>query len=129
MTDDEQKIICMEIAKSCMWGNGGIAAVIIEKLDQAIPMNTPWGVAYRAHGREARREAVGVIRDEAELVALLSRGYWLCNYQPGQMSLNSPPPTNGLARYVVGDLAEKYGKTHDAWNYGICERERAARDT
>jgi hypothetical protein len=126
MTDDEQRTICMEIAKACMWGQEGIACVILEKLQAALPMAEPWEVVYRKNTREARYQAVGVIRDEAELRKWLSRGYWLCNYQPGQLSLNNPPPMNGLAMYVVGELAEEYGKRHDAWNYGIYERERAA---
>lgn len=104
MTEDEQKTICKEMAKACMWGQGGIASVILDKLDKALPMRASWKGVYRDNQRDAVREHMGVLDDEDELLRYMSRGYWLCNGD----SLFNPPPMNGLCMYVSDRLYQKY---------------------
>lgn len=122
MTNEEQMMICKAIARSCMWGQRGIGSVILDELQKQFPMERKWQEVHREHAKEAKREAVGVVKDEAELQFWLSRGYWLCNYEPGELSLFNPPPMNGLHMYVVGEMADQYGKLHDPHNYGVCQQ-------
>lgn len=110
MTEAEQTTICREMAKACMWGQGGIASVILEKLDKALPMERAWKAVYDDNSRDAKREHMGVINDELELQGYLSRGYWLTNGD----SLFNPPPMNGLCMYVSPALYEKY-KPWSSW--------------
>lgn len=107
MNAEEQVAICKAIAVSCMWGQGGIASVILETMDvdgPAAPRG--WLEVYREVSKPARRESVGVITERAELTRLLSRGYWLCNHDEDGCSLFNPPPMNGLAKYVSKELAD-----------------------
>lgn len=108
MSDDERVAICKAIAASCMWGQGGIASVIIEELDKVLPTDPSWREVYAANSKAARRESVGVLTDEARLASYLSRGYHLCNYDEDGCSLFNPPPMNGLAMYVSKELAERH---------------------
>ncbi len=125
MTEAEQIVICKVLAKSCMWGQGGIAAVILDGLERSMPMS--WHRIYAENDQQARDDATGVVVDEAELRDYLARDYRLCNYRPGRMSLHrSPAHGGGLWRAVIGELAEKYGQTHDAWNYRVYQERAAA---
>lgn len=124
MTNDEQIAICKAIAKSCMWGQSGIASVILDEFERKLPMQ--WRGVYDAHAREAKREAVGVVTDEAEVHRLLRRGYWLTNYQPGEMSIFNPPPMNGLYMYLSAELAERYGPNYDSHNYAVWQSRAAS---
>lgn len=125
MTSEEQIKICKVIAKACMWGHGSIAIVILGGLQEKMPTDPNWEAVYSDNVKTAAREAVGIVKDEAELLGWLSRGYWLTNYEPGELSLFNPRPMNGLAKYVVGDLADKYGRTHDQWNFDIYENQKS----
>lgn len=109
MTDNEQKAICKAIAVSCMWGQGGIASVILDRLDANGPEGPQsWNAAYREVAKTAERESVGVIESESELRGYLSRRYWLVNFDEDGCSLFNPPPMNGLAKYVSKELAAKH---------------------
>lgn len=113
MTAEEQVAICKAIAVSCMWGQGGIATVILERMDSKGPAAPRgWMEVYLEVEKSAKRESVGVITDRAELDRWLSRGYWLCNYSEDGCALFNPPPMNGLSKYVSKELAnEEKAKT------------------
>ena len=124
MTNDEQDAICKAIAVSCMWGQGGIASVILERMDDAVPMERSWRSVYRAVRKQATRESVGVISDEEELKRYLNPfsnphayfnagRYWLTNFDEDGCSLFNPPPMNGLSKYVSKELADKYRPRYD----------------
>ena len=102
-----------------MWGHGGIGSVIIDGLQKKFPTKPTWREVMDANSKTAKHEAVGVVKSEDELQRWLSQGYWLTNYEPGELSLFNPPPMNGLAMYVLGELAEKYAPRHDPWNYRV----------
>ena len=108
MDDVERTTICKAIARSCMWGQGGIASIILDRLQEVLPTDPSWREMYREHEKAAKREAVGVIDDEDKLRFWLRRGYWLVNFDADGASLFNPPPMNGLYSYVSKDLAEKY---------------------
>jgi len=110
MSEEERIAICKAIAASCMWGHGGIAAVIIEELDKRLPAELAWRQIYDANVKAAKRESVGVITDEAVLESRLKSGYWLTNWDDDGCSLFNPPPMNGLDAYVSKDLAERRRK-------------------
>lgn len=106
MTAEEQVAICKAIAVSCMWGQGGIASVILERMDSNGPAGPRgWTEVYREVQKPATRESLGVITERAELDRWLGRGYWLCNYDEDGCSLFNPPPMNGLSQYVSKELA------------------------
>lgn len=108
MTEEEQAEVCRVIAVSCMWGHGGIAHVIMEGLDRALPQPVPWGDLYQRNQKQVTRAHVGCITEESDLDYWLSRGYWLVNFDADGCSLFNPPPMNGLHKYVSKTLAEKY---------------------
>lgn len=108
MTEEERIETCKAIAVSCMWGHSGLASVIIERLDKALPSDPTWRQTYDANAKAAKRESVGVITDEKSLKSKLQRGYWLTNWDEDGCSLFNPPPMNGLAQYVSKELAEIY---------------------
>ena len=114
MTNEEQEKICRAIAVSCMWGQGGIASVILEGLDKTGPKtDTSWREVYSSVAKDARRQSMGVITDAKELDGYLRRGYWLVNYDEDGCSLFNPPPMNGLAKYVSKELADKHKKRQE----------------
>lgn len=118
MTDEEQDAICKAIAASCMWGHGGIGAVILDDLQERLPQARDWRAVHEAVKTSARHEAVGVADTELEIERLLTDGYALCNYQPGELAIFRPRKFGGgLHKYIIGDLADKYGKQHDEWNF------------
>lgn len=125
MTPKNQKAVCMAIAKACMWGQGGIASVILDDLQQALPTEPSWHDVYRGNHRQAVRDVVGVITDESELLFYIQQGYRLTNYQPGEMSLHRPSPAGGLVKLVSAELAEKYGPVYDSWNYQVHQARRS----
>lgn len=109
MTNEEQEQICRTIAVSCMWGQGGIASVILEGLDKSGPKSEMrWRDVYQTVAKDARRQSMGVITDAKELEGYLRRGYWLVNYDEDGCSLFNPPPMNGLAKYVSKELADNH---------------------
>jgi len=109
MTDEEQISICKQIAVTCMWGQGGIASVLLERLQEDGPAGPrPWPEVYRENAKAARRQYIGVITDEAELRRYLSRRYDICNHDEDGASLHHPPPMGGLAYYVSKELADKF---------------------
>lgn len=109
MTDGEQEQICRAIAVSCMWGQGGIASVILDRLDDKGPaMPKRWREVYQSVAKDAQRRQMGVITDQQELDRYLSRGYHLTNHDEDGCSLFNPPPMNGLAKYVSKELADKH---------------------
>lgn len=108
VSEEDQIAICKTIAVACIWGQGGIARVIIEDLDKNVKAFAPWEATYTANSKAARREHIGVIEDEQVLLTCLNLGYWLTNYDGDGCSVFYPPPTNGLHMYVSKDLAEKY---------------------
>jgi hypothetical protein len=108
MTRDEQDDVCRAIAVSCMWGQGGIASVILEELDRKSPLpEMSWTDAYKTVKSAATRSHMGVITEQAELDRYLSRGYWLANHDAEGCALFNPPPMNGLAKYVSKELAQQ----------------------
>lgn len=107
MTEEERIAICKAIAASCMWGHGGIAAVIIQALEKKLPAEVSWQQIYAENEKTAKRESVGVITDEAELQSRLRNGYWLTNWDDDGCSLFNPPPMNGLSAYVSKELAQR----------------------
>lgn len=117
MTNGEQVLVCKIIAKACMWGNGGLASVIIEELDKKLKQKENWSSVFKANKRISEYEATGVIKDEEELRSYLGRGYTLHNYKPGELALFFPGIGRGLAKYVVGELADKYGEIYDKHNF------------
>lgn len=118
MTDDEQDTICKVIAASCMWGFGGIGSVILDKLQARLPQARDWRKVHEALQQSAKYEAVGVVKSEAEIDRYLKDGFTLCNYAPGELSIFYPRTLGGgLCKYIVGDLADKYGVMHDPWNF------------
>lgn len=117
MTEEEQIAACKAIAASCMWGNSGLASVIIERLDKAIPCDPTWRQVYDANAKAAKRESVGVLSDEKTLKWMLQRGYWLTNWNEDGCCLFNPPPMNGLSQYVSKELAEKYRS--DRWPFFV----------
>lgn len=108
MTDDEQVQICKVMAAACMWGQGGIASVILEGLNKKVPLARSWVAVYRENAETAKKEHMGVLSDEEELRRYLGRGYWLTNGD----SLFNPPPMNGLCTYVSPELYTKYAPTY-----------------
>jgi hypothetical protein len=108
MTPEEQIKICNAITVSCMWGQGGISSVILERLQKFIPTDPSWESVARQHSRKAELDHIGIITDENELKSKMSRGYWLCNFENDVAALFNPPPMNGLCKYVEIKLAEKY---------------------
>ena len=61
---------------------------------------------------------------EERLDDYLRRGFWLTNYSPGKLDIFAPPPSNGCYGHIYGALADKLGKKHDSWNYGVCKKRR-----
>ena len=108
MTEDDQIAICKAIAVSCMWGQGGIAAVILERLDKKVPAPASWRAVYSDHAKGATREYIGDITDEAELIRRIDQGGWLVNFDEDGCDLFGPPPMNGLEKHVSKELADKY---------------------
>ena len=90
-----------------MWGHGGVASVIADKLQERFPLATSWEDVLAAVSKGAERSEVGVIDDEKELRFWLDRGYYLTNYDADGCSLFNPPPMNGLFKYVSKGLALK----------------------
>lgn len=125
MTRDEQILICKAIAKMAMWGRGD--GCLPQDLDKILPMTPSWQETYAAHKREAEHEHAGVVKDEEEVRFWLARGYRLTNYSPGEMMLFNPPPMGGLSKYLVGELAEKYGPIYDAHNFAVYKHRAAER--
>ena len=119
MQDTEQVAICKAIARSCMWGHGGIASVIVERIAKTVAAPEDWGKVFRENKRAAEYEAVGIITDRAELDRLLACGHYCCNYRHGELAVFNPPPMNGLYKYIIGSLADEYGERYDSWNYRI----------
>lgn len=108
MDEKEQIAICKAIAEACMWGQGGIASVIIDRLDKKVEAPRKWREVYVENSKAAQRESVGVLDDEDRLRIYLRQGYWLTNYNEDGCALFNPPPMNGLCMYVTKELAEKY---------------------
>lgn len=107
MTPDERNIICREIAILSMWGHGWIGSSLTEKLDKCLPQEPSWAELYGAMADNARRDHIGTITEEKELIDYLRRGYWLTNFDEIGCSLFNPPPMNGLRKYVAKPIAEK----------------------
>lgn len=126
MTEAECIEICKAVACACMWGHGGIGGVVIENLQRRLPLEPSWWLLYCAHKQAAEDEAVGYVKDQIELNALLSRGYRLYNYSPGRISVHNPAPMGGLYKFIVGSWADELGPIHDAHNYRVYQ-ERAKR--
>jgi hypothetical protein len=116
MTEQEQIEICKALAVTCMWGQGGIASVFLERLDRYGPAGPKgWYETYNARAKDAKRESMGVITDKAELDRYRALGYWVTNFDEDGASLFNPPPMNGLCKYVSKELAEplrKRERTH-----------------
>ena len=110
MTRDEQVKICYILAKISMFGHGWVGSTAIDDLQKHLPTDPSWQQVYGDNARQARYDAVGVVKDEKELMYWLSRGYWVTNYnaKDHELALFNPPPMNGLNKYVIGDLADKY---------------------
>lgn len=128
MESNAQRVICKEIIKACMWGHMGIASCIFENLDERLPREHSWQELARSLETEARHEAVGVVTTEEEVGEYLNSRYRLTNYSPGELKIFWNYRGGGLHKYIVGPLAEKYGKIHDPWNFGVYERRRALSD-
>jgi hypothetical protein len=108
VSDEDRLKIVEAIIRACMWGQGGIAGVILENLDKTAPDDLSWQALYRQNYKRVNREAVGVIVDEGVLRNYLGSGYWLVNFDEDGCSLFNPPPMNGLASYVSKELADKH---------------------
>lgn len=107
--DEEVRIqIVKAMAIAGMWGNSGVMHVALDSMDKRIPFVPTWRDLYSQHAKEAKREEMGVIVAEEELICWLGRGYWLTNPDDDGCSLFNPSPMNGLAKYVSRDLADKY---------------------
>lgn len=129
MTPEEQIAICKAIAKSCMWGQGGLGMVILDELQRVCPTDQAhsWRAVHDAHEKEARREAVGVVTSEEEIKYYIRERYYLCNYQPGELSIHYPSHIGGgLCKYVVGELAEKFGPIYDPHNWEVFQKRASA---
>lgn len=87
-----------------MWGQGGIQSVILDELDEQMPMDRSWRDVSNENSKQAKMEHIGVITDDFELLDYLSRGYWLTNGD----SLFNPPPMNGLCKYVSPELYQRH---------------------
>jgi hypothetical protein len=124
MTENEQIKVCKAIASACMWGQGGLAHVIIEKLEENVKCKDKWEDVFKENKKNAEYETTGIVKDEKELEYYLSQKYTLHNYQPGELALFYPWLGGGLAKYIVGDLADKYGEIYDSWNFRVY-KERA----
>ena len=64
------------------------------------------------------------VKTRADLRDWFLRGYFVCNYQPGRVTLMAPRG-GGSAGYIYGDSAEELGREHDAWNVEVFEKRRA----
>lgn len=107
MDEKEQITICREIAVACMWGQGGIASVILDRLEKALPQERRWQEVYSENAKQAKRDSVGVITDMGELRRRIRDGYSLCNHDSDGASLHYPSRSGGgLAKYVSKELAE-----------------------
>jgi hypothetical protein len=114
MTNEERDDICRAIAVSCMWGQGGIASVILEELQRRVPLpDKTWAEAYNSISKAAQRDSVGVVTEQSDLDWHLQRGYWLANFDADGCALFNPPPMNGLSRYVSKELADAYKAQQD----------------
>lgn len=111
MTEEEQVAICRQLAVTCMWGQSGIANVLLDGLDRNVHAPKPWREVYAEHAKSAERDAVGVITDREELNGYLRQRYWLTSFDDDGCSLFNPPPMNGLARYVSKELAGQMKRT------------------
>lgn len=126
ITPEEQMEICKAITKACMWGHSGLGSVIIDKLQAKLPTDPTWQRVHAANEKIAKHEAVGVVTDEKDLQGYIRGGYLLCNYSPGELSIHYPHRGGGLCKYVVGELADKYGELYDSWNFEAHQRRRQA---
>ena len=108
MTDAERLEVVRSIVIASMWGYGGVGQSVIEQLDKRLPAEPSWGSLQAEHSKAMRREHMGVLDDEEQLRWLMSRGYWLVNYDDDGCSLFNPPPMNGLYMYVSERLAEQF---------------------
>lgn len=126
MNTDEQVLICKAIAKSCMWGHGGIGSVITDKLQKSLPTDPSWQEVYTHNEKQAKYEAVGVVKDEEEIESYLRLGYPLYNYSPGELQIhNKREYGGGLHKYILGDLANKYGELYDPHNFKVVQYRKA----
>ena len=122
MTKEEQIKICKAISASCMWGHGGIGSVIIEKLDKTVKCADKWADVFKSSKKQGEYDAVGVISNEDELRRKISDGYTIHNYKSGELSVFRPRIYGGgLHMYVLGELADKYGKIYDPHNFEVYE--------
>jgi hypothetical protein len=127
MTTDEQILVCKAIAKSCMWGHSGIASVIVDKLQESLPTEPYWQQLYNQNEKQAKYEAVGVVKYEEEIDRYIHLGYLLCNYTPGELQFHIPRIYGGgLFKYILGDLADKYGEIYDPYNFKCVQHRKAA---
>lgn len=129
MDSNEQRIVCKAIIRACMWGYGGLADCVFERLDKRSPQEYSWIELARSLDKEVRYEAVGVLTTEDDIVYYLDHpDYRFTNYSPGELQIFWNHTGGGLHKYIIGPLAEKYGKIHDPWNFGVYERRRALSD-
>jgi len=108
MTEDGRVCVCRDVAVLSMWGHGWVGASLMDRLDKALPSETPWQELYEREREPAQRASVGTITDRTELERKLQSGYWLTNWDEKGCALFNPPLMNGLARYVSKKLADEY---------------------
>lgn len=57
MTNEEQIEVCKAIALACVWPQGGqVSTVILEDLDERLPMERSWRHIHDVHLKEALRK-------------------------------------------------------------------------
>jgi len=67
MSETERLQVVRAIVESCMWGHGGLASGILERLDKFLPADPSWGSIFRDNQKLIRREYMGVSRQLADL--------------------------------------------------------------
>jgi hypothetical protein len=104
MDADTQLRVCMAIVAAD-------AEHICSDLDGMFTVDVPFASVCESKQLHGHVDLVtyGFVADETMIEWYLSQGYYLCNYEPGRLSIHYPDRSGGgLCTYIVGNLAEKY---------------------
>lgn len=123
LSTENQRLIAKAIASGTRYSGGG--AAVAGRIDDYFSVTRPTEEVIREVSREVALEDTGVVSDTTEIKRLLSLGFRICNYAPGQVSIHYPDASGGgLYRYVVGEMADELGRQYDAHNYAVVQMRR-----
>ncbi len=120
MDKEDQIAICKAAYKAGFPGNTGMSMCFVDELQRVFPEFDDWRRVFDASQKDAELEKFGVLTTDEQIGGYIRSGHFLCNYEPGRLSVHYPSRAGGgLCTYITGQLAEKYGRQYDNWNFNV----------